>query len=95
MTFRPEGSPWQQQAIDQVTPLLQDMADHLTATIKHLNENQERVNMPAFQDYARGNYELASQTSELIKDYVNYDKVRSQSLALEQKLETPVENEGS
>lgn len=93
--LRSESSPWQQQAIDQINPLLQEMADHLTATIKHLNENQERVNMPAFQDYARGNYELASRTSELIKDYVNYDKARSQSQSLEQKLEVPVQNEGN
>ena len=93
--LRSEGSPWQQQAIDQINPLLQEMADHLTATINHLNENQERVNMPAFQDYARANYDLASKTSALIKDYVNYDKARSQSQSLEQKLEMPVENEGN
>ena len=92
--MRSEGSPWQQQAIDQINPLLKEMADHLTATINHLNDNQNQVHMPAYQDYARGNYELASQASQLIKDYVNYDKARSQSLALEQKLETPVENEG-
>jgi hypothetical protein len=93
--LRSEGSPWQQEAIDQINPLLQQMADHLTATINHLNENRNRVNMPAYQDYARGNYELASRTSELIKDYVNYDKAKSQSLALEQKLELPVKNEGN
>ncbi len=92
--LRSEGSPWQQQAIDQINPLLKEMADHLTATINHLNENQDRVHMPAYEDYARGNYELASQISQLIKDYVNYDKARSQTLALEQKLETPVENDG-
>jgi len=93
--LRSEGSPWQQQAIDQINPLLQDMADHLTATINHLNENQGRVHMPAYQDYARGNYELASQTSQLIKDYVNYDKAKSKSQSLEQKLEAPVQNEGN
>lgn len=92
--LRSEGSPWQQQAIDQINPLLQDMADRLTATINHLNKNQERVHMPAFQDYARGNHELASRTSELIKDYVNYDKAKSKSQSLEQKLEVPVQNEG-
>ncbi len=93
--LRSEGSPWQQQAIDQINPLLKEMADHLTATINHLNENQDRVHMPAYEDYARGNYELASQTSQLIKDYVNYDKAKSKSQSLEQKLQTPVENEGN
>ncbi|MHB2007347.1 MAG: hypothetical protein ACYCOX_04790 [Acidobacteriaceae bacterium] len=93
--LRSDGSPWQQQAIDQINPLLQEMADHLTATINHLNENQQQVHMPAYEDYARGNYELASRTSQLIKDYVNYDKARSQSQSLEQKLEVPVQNEGN
>ena len=93
--LRSEGSPWQQQAIDQINPLLKDMADHLTATINHLNENQDRVHMPAYEDYARGNYELASQTSQLIKDYVNYDKAKAKSQSLEQKLEVPVQNEGN
>ena len=93
--LRSEGSPWQQQAIDQIYPLLQDMADHLTATINHLNENQQRVHMLAYEDYARGNYELASQTSQLIKDYVNYDKAKAKAQSLEQKLEVPVQNEGN
>jgi hypothetical protein len=92
--LRSEGSPWQQQAIDQINPLLQDMADHLTATINHLNENQNRVNMPAYQDYARGNYELANKTVQAINDFVDYDKAKSQSQALEQKLELPTANEG-
>ena len=37
------GSPWQQKAIDQIDPLLREMADQLTTTIKHLNENPSRV----------------------------------------------------
>jgi DNA repair ATPase RecN len=93
--LRSEGSPWQQQAIDQINPLLQEMADNLTATINHLNENQQRVHMPAYEDYARGNYELASQASQLIKDYVNYDKAKAKSQSLEQKLGVPVQNEGN
>jgi phosphatidylserine/phosphatidylglycerophosphate/cardiolipin synthase-like enzyme len=93
--LRSEGSPWQQQAIDHINPLLKEMADHLTATINHLNDHQSQIHMPAYQDYARGNYELASRISELINDYVNYDKARSQSMAFEQKLQMPVENEGN
>ena len=93
--LRSEGSMWQQQAIDQIHPLLQEMADHLTATINHVNENQQQVHMPTYEDYARGNHELASQASQLIKDYVNYDKAKAKSQALEQKLELPVQNEGN
>ena len=93
--LRSEGSPWQQEAIDQINPLLQDMADHLTATMNHLNENQNRVHMPAYQDYVHGNHELANKTVQAIKDFVDYDKAKSQSQALEQKLELPAVNEGA
>lgn len=92
--LRSEGSPWQQQAIDQLNPLLQEMADHLTATINHLNENQNRVHMPAYQDYAHGNYELASRISQMIKDFVEYDQAKAKSQSLGQKLELPAANEG-
>lgn len=92
--LRSEGSPWQQQAIDQINPLLQEMANHLTATINHLNENQSRVHMPAYQDYAHGNYELASRISQMIKDFVEYDQAMAKSQSLEQKLELPAANEG-
>ena len=92
--LRSEGSPWQQQAIDQINPLLQEMADHLTATINHLNENQNRVHMPAYQDYAHGNYELASRISQMIKDFVEYDQAKAKSQSLEQKLELPPTSSG-
>ena len=37
---RPEGSPWQQVAIDRIDPLLREMADQLTSTINHLNAHK-------------------------------------------------------
>ena len=52
--IREEGSPWQQDAIDQLGPVLKGMADHLTATIQHQRENPTHVNMPAFVDYRDG-----------------------------------------
>ena len=91
--LRSEGSPWQQEAIDQIDPLLRQMADHLTATINHLNENQNRVHMQAFRDYVQGNYELASRTHETIRDLVAYDQAKSKAQVLEQKLELPATNE--
>jgi hypothetical protein len=81
------GSPWQQGAIQQVTPLLREMARNLTNAIEHLNSNQAQVHMPAFRDYARTNYELARRTADLISDFVDYDEAKSMAESLEQKLE--------
>src|SRR6516162_3187204 len=33
-----DASPWQQQAIDRITPLLKELASSVTATIDHLSQ---------------------------------------------------------
>lgn len=83
---RAEGSLWQQDAIDHIDPLLQSMADHLSAMIQHLNENQNRVHMPPYIDYAKANYQLSEKLLATINDYVDYAEAKSQTDALEQKL---------
>ena len=85
--LEPQGSPWQKQAIAQVSPLLRDMASHLGDTINHLNDNQTRVHMPAHMDYTKKNYELAKQTADLIRDFIEYDQAQATAANLEEKLE--------
>ena len=84
--LRPQGSPWQQAAIDQIDPLLREMATQLTVTINHLRENQSQVQMQAYRDYAHGCYELAAKTAGMIRDFVEYDKAKSKAEVLETKL---------
>ncbi len=89
-TLRAEGSPWQQEAIDRIDPLLRSMADHLNATIQHLNENQNRIQMPPYRDYVHANWELINRTHNLIADFVDYGDAKIKADSLEQKLELPV-----
>ena len=92
---RAEGSPWQQEAIDDIDPLLKSMADHLSAMIQHLSDNQSHVHMPPYVDYARANYQLSSKLLAMINDYVDYAEAKSTAEALEQKLElVPAAAEG-
>lgn len=88
-SMREHGTPWQQEAIDRINPLLHEMADHLTATIDHFNENQSRVHMPAFRDYASANRQLMSKTARLISDFVDYDEAKAKANALESSLALP------
>lgn len=87
--LRSLGSTWQQQAIDNVEPLLKSMADHLGAAIDHLNQNQNRVKMTPWQDYVRANREYASKTASLIRDYLDYGEAANKVDDLEKKLEIP------
>ena len=82
-----QGSPWQQKAIGQIDSLLRDMANQLNATIDHLKNNQSRIHLQPYIDYAHGSYERASKTAQMISDFVEYDRATSKAEALEQKLE--------
>jgi DNA repair exonuclease SbcCD ATPase subunit len=44
------ASPWQRQSIDRITPLLRELAGSVTATIKQLSDNQNRLQHPPFPD---------------------------------------------
>jgi hypothetical protein len=87
--LRVTGSPWQQTAIEQIDPLLREMANHLNATINHLNDNQSRIHMREYRDYVHASHELASRTAGMIRDFVDYDEAKSKADTLEAKLELP------
>lgn len=76
--LRPSGSPWQQEAIDRIRPLLQSVSTEMTATIQHLNENQSQVNMPPFRDHVRTTSRLMTKAARLIADYADYAKIKAE-----------------
>lgn len=86
-SLRSEASPWQQDAIDHLHPLLQGMADHIKATIDRLSKNQSRTRMQSWIDYVHANREYAVKAAALIRDYVSYGEAKSTADALERKLE--------
>lgn len=89
-SLRDQGSPWQQRAIDQVTPLLREMSGSLTTTIRQLNENQSRVHMPQYEDYVNANSEVMTRTAKLITDLVEFDLAQARASGLEKSLNLPL-----
>jgi len=87
--LKPQGSPWQQTAIDRIDPLLRDVAAQLTATMKHLKDHQSQVHMGPYRDLVQATHEYASRTAEMIGDFVEYDKAKSRAEFLQRKLELP------
>lgn len=86
VAMKDQGAEWQQNAIERVAPLMELMADRMTATIVHLNENQARVHMQAYSDYTGANAALAERIHKVIRDAVDYEKTKARTEALEQKL---------
>lgn len=87
--LRSQGSQWQQIAIDRINPLLRDMDETLAATITALNDHPERVNMPAYREYAHANYDVCEGAATVIGDFVAYGKSKGSSVSLKEKLDVP------
>ncbi|MCU1298503.1 MAG: hypothetical protein JWO91_2781 [Acidobacteriaceae bacterium] len=84
---RDSASPWQQQAIDRMMPLLKDLAANTTAAINHLRENQIRPATGSYTEYLKENTETAHELSNMISSFVQYGEERAKLEKLEQKLE--------
>jgi hypothetical protein len=84
--LRDEGSPWQQEAIDQLSPLMKGMADQLSATIKYQNEHPTHINFEPWREYVRANSEYATKASSLIHDLVDYGAAQSTAELLEKRM---------
>ena len=64
--MRDKGTPAQQKAIDQLEPLLRDMAASLTNTFQALKEHPDRVNMPSFRTRVHANWEKINAVYKLL-----------------------------
>ena len=82
------GSPWQRTAISRIEPLLKELAANTEAIIAFMTENKTLIHFPEFRNYAKANYDLASDFEALVRDYVNYGEAREKIDQLSRKLET-------
>ena len=81
------ASPWQEQAIAEITPLLRELAANTTAVIEHIDANKLRLHSPEYKEYLTANYDVAKELSALINDFVDYGKHKNKFEHLRNKLE--------
>ena len=86
-----EASPWQQQAIERINPILADLATTVGAAINHLGNNQNRLMHPPYPDYAAANATVATDMAQLISDYVAYGEAKNKAEELARQLEVPTD----
>jgi len=85
---RDTAAPWQQQAIDQITPLLKELASNTQSAIEQLKEKKHLIRFSAeYKDYAVENYDLAKELAALISDYVDYERHKAAFDRLGEKLQ--------
>jgi hypothetical protein len=68
------GSELQQEAIDQILPLVKDLSANTTAAINYLNQNRARPISETYTLYLKKNAETAHQLSSIISSLVDYEK---------------------
>ena len=80
---RDSGSPWQQNAVDQIGPLLQELADNMENAIGHYNQNGLIHPIGKYADYLKANADLAAKLHALISDAVSYGQAKGKYDALD------------
>lgn len=75
---RVAGTPYEQAMIDQIRPLLKEMAARNNAAAENLDQNWDQIQVwPfGFLDYLSANVDLATRTETLIRDLVDYCQSR-------------------
>jgi hypothetical protein len=84
---RGAASPWQQEAIDRIYPLLKELADNTETTITHFKDGKDRIHFPPYTDFARANYDLAQDLAALVSDYVEFGEHETEFRRLQEKLQ--------
>jgi len=70
---RETGSPWQQTAIDRITPFLDELGGYTYAVIEHLNGEVKHT--PAeYKDYLQANADHATDLAAMIGDFVDFGR---------------------
>jgi hypothetical protein len=83
------ASPWQRQAIRDVTPMVEELAANVSMAIYHLGESPDRLVFTSFPEYVAANAELASNTAELLSEYVEFSEAKQTVEDISFELELP------
>jgi hypothetical protein len=84
------ASPLQKTTIDQVSPLLRELASDAEALIDRIDKNPKRLNSGDYKDYVKVNGDLAAELAALVGNFVDYGKTQQQLDQLTGKLNLPL-----
>ena len=80
------GSELQQQAVEQMLPLVKELSVNTTAAINYLNQNKARPVSDSYTQYLNKNAETARQLSSMITSLLEYQKSMAEIEQLRSKL---------
>jgi len=79
-------APWEQQAVDEVLPLLQATAANTESAIEYFNENRPRLWMESYRDYADRVWQGSDQIAKILKNYLKCERLLDQEASVEERI---------
>jgi outer membrane murein-binding lipoprotein Lpp len=83
---RSEASPWQQAAIDRITPFLDELGGYTDAILEHLNGTGRR-DFAEYKDFLEANADYSADLAAMIAEFVDYGNTKARLERLGAKLE--------
>ncbi|MGA8529134.1 MAG: hypothetical protein WB622_05420, partial [Acidobacteriaceae bacterium] len=80
------GSAVQQQAAEQMLPLIRELSENTTAAIQYLNQNKNQPPSDIYRRYLQKNAETARELSSMVSSLVDYEQSMEDMAELRRKL---------
>ena len=80
------GSDVQQQAVEQMLPLIRELSENTTAAIHYLNQNKNRPLSDTYKQYLQKNSETARELSSMVSSLVDYEQSMDEMAQLRRRL---------
>jgi hypothetical protein len=82
-----QAAPWQQGVIQNMRPILVEIAQNTEFVIQHISEKPRLLAHPEYREALENKHELATQLAKLTDDSVDYAETKSRFEQLRGKLE--------
>jgi hypothetical protein len=83
------ASPLQKKTIDQVGPLLQELASDAEGLINRINKNPKRLDSGEYKEYIKVNADLAAELAALVGNFVDCGRTKQQLEQVKNKIDLP------
>jgi hypothetical protein len=80
------GSDVQQQAVEQMLPLIHELSENTTAAIHYLDQNKNRPLTDTYKQYLRKNADTARELSSMVSSLVDYEQSMDEMTQLKRRL---------
>lgn len=86
---RKMAAPWQQMAIDEIKPLVMELASNTQVVIQYINNAPTKLNSADYKDYVEANSDQAAQLAALINSFIDYGKAKERLQRIGDKVAHP------